>query len=157
MSRTPWYDSENPSTVARGAGWRTGVIIISVIAFFAVIGAVTFGVRVLTSDVRGQGEAEIMKNSGTNRVAAQERFETLYADIKAADSKLDQAAADKAANPGDRFHATNYTGLVSYCIDLIGQYNAEARKFSAKDFRSIDLPSVIDETASSTDCKETQQ
>lgn len=128
-----------------------GVVILTILAVIAVSAAI-FGARVLLSDPVGQGEAIIKKNSATNRIAAQERFETLYADIIAADQKLAPLKAAAQADPTDDFAATNFTGATLYCIGLRNDYNAEARKISATDFRAIDLPARIDEIDPATDC-----
>lgn len=152
MSRTPWYDSENPSTVARGATWRVVVWVLAIMLVVGLVGVAVWGFRVATSDVKGQGDATITKNSSTNRIAAQERFEDLYADIKATDAKIAPAKQVFKANP-TTVNQTNYTGLVNYCLDVVGDYNAEARKFTSADFRAIDLPAQISDMDESTDCK----
>jgi hypothetical protein len=153
--RDPWYESDNPTTVVRGASWRGGVWLACVLVAVAVIGAVWWGVTVATSGVKGAGDTTKQNNSVTNRVFAQQHFEDLYAEITADDQKLDQAAADKAAHPGDDFYATNYTGLVNQCIGARAQYNQDAAKVLQRDWLSSDLPRQIDPTDPKTDCKET--
>lgn len=154
---TKWYDSDNPSTVLRGGGWRLGVVVICVVLFFLAGGVLLWAFGVFTSDIKGQGDAEKTKNSATNRIAAQERFEDLYQDILASDRKLDPAYAAMKAAPDSQVKLTEYTGLVNYCIDVVADYNAEARKFTAEEFRSVDLPQVIDSLAIETDCKPTEE
>lgn len=152
---TKWYDSDNPTTVARGASWRLGIFIIAGVVFFGLIGIALWAFGVFSSDIKGQGDAIKTKNSSTNRIAAQERFEDLYQDILASDMKLDAAFANMTANPDSQVKSTEYTGLVNYCVDVRADYDAEARKYTAKDFRSIDLPAQIDKLDPATDCKET--
>lgn len=155
MSREPWYESDDPGRVARGAGWRFGVGILVVLLVIALISIGVWGFKVVTSDVKGQGDATVQKNSANNRIAAQARFEDLYADIKATDAKLD-AARDKAeANPKSQVAQTEFTGLQNYCLDVVADYNAEARKYLAEQFRAIDLPAQIDTQVPETDCKPT--
>lgn len=124
------------------------------IVVFAVLGGVIWAVKVAASGVKGAGDVRRQTNSGTNRIAAQEHFQALYGQIKAYDQQLDQAAADKAANPGDRFFTTNYSGLVKQCIDARNQYDADANKVTQAQWRDPDLPYQIDPTLPETDCKE---
>jgi hypothetical protein len=153
--RTPWYESENPSTVARGAGWRLFVIVACAIAAIGLLGAIGWGISVALSGPKGAGDVHRQNNDVTNRVFAQQHFEDLYAEITADDQKLDQAAADKAAHPTDDFARTNYTGLVNQCIATRAQYNADAAKVLQRDWLSTDLPRQIDPNDPKTDCKET--
>lgn len=151
--REPWYESENPTTVARGLSWRAAVWIVTVVAFVALIGIGSWAFRVATSDVKGRGDAVVQKNSAKNRIAAQARFEELYAEITSTDRKLLPAQERADADPKSTIARTEFTGLVNYCLDVVADYNAEARKYLAGDFRAMDLPAVIDGTAPETDCK----
>jgi hypothetical protein len=153
VARTPYYDSDNPSTVVRGASWRIGVWVIAVVAFFGLLGAGIWAFQVSTSDVKGKGDAVRTVNRGDNRLAQQAYFEQTWADIKAADAKLDQLAADKVAKVDGA--DIRYSGAVTYCIQLRGDYNAAARKQIAAKFKDASLPDQIDPTAPETDCKET--
>lgn len=155
MSRKPWYDSDNPTTVVRGLTWRGYVWIACAVVFIGAIGVGTWAFRVHTSDARGRGDAVSRKNSGDNRIAQQEAFEQLYADIKAADQRIDVMAEAKKAQPRDPISQTNYTGSVNYCIGLVADYNAKARSYTAEQWRAADLPAQIDTTDPATDCKET--
>ena len=153
--KEPWYDSDNPSRVVRGGMSRGLLVFIVLLIVGGLVGAAVWIIGVATSDINGRGEAIIQKNSANNRIAAQQTFEDLIADIKASDRKLDQAAADKKANPSDSTAATNYTGLVNHCQDTVGTYNADARHYTAAQFRASDLPAQIDPLDPTTDCKET--
>lgn len=155
MGREPWYESENPSRVARGASWRLGAWIVGAVVFFGLIGVGIWGFRVATSEVKGAGDKAIIVNDGKNQIASQELFEALYQQIQVYDRNLDQAAADKAEHPNDTFFATNYSGLVKTCNDAVGQYNADAKKVSRAKWMSEDLPYQIDQTNPLFDCKET--
>lgn len=125
------------------------------LVFMLIIGGLWWGFKVATSDIKGQGDAVRTKNSAVNRIAAQERFEVMYADVKASDQRLDVLAADKAADPADKVAARTYSGAVAYCITVRNEYNAEARKYTAEQFRASDLPASLDSLSSETDCKET--
>ena len=157
MARHPYYASDNPTAVVRGASWRTAVWIVCAVAFFSAVSIGIWAFQVGTSDVKGRGDATQKVNSGDNRLAQQAYFEQTYADIQAADRKLDQLAADKAAHVDGA--DVRYSGAVSYCIQLVADYDAAARKQVADRFRAVDLPARIDTTAAATDCapKETPQ
>jgi hypothetical protein len=127
---------------------------IAALVAVAVISIGFWAFRVATSDIAGQGNATIQKNSANNRIAAQERFEQLYQDIQAADARIVVAKATLDTKPKDKTFLTNYTGSVNFCLQLVADYNANSRKFTQEDFRSIDLPYQIDTLNSSTDCKE---
>jgi hypothetical protein len=135
-------------------GW---VIVVLVIALAAVTTAVLWGLRVATSDVKGQGDAEIIKNEARNRIRAQEGFEKLYADIQAADRNLTTTASALRAKPtGDLKLETELLGQKHYCAGLVADYNAKARSFTQQDFRAADLPQKIDQSTATedTDCEE---
>jgi hypothetical protein len=155
VAREPWYDSPNPTRVARGFSWRLAIWIVAAVVFFGLISMGIWTFKVSTSEVKGAGDATRRINGGDNRIAAQESFEALYAQIQAYDRNLDQAAKDKAEHPNDSFYATNYSGLVKTCNDAIGQYNADARKVSRAKWLTDDLPYEIDLSNPATDCKET--
>lgn len=152
--RDPWYDSDNPTTLVRGATWRFGIWLASIVVIIGLIGGGVWAFRVVTSEAKGAGDAALEINSGKNRIAAQETFEALYQQILAYDRNLDQAAKDKAEHPGNSFFATNYSGLVKTCNDAVGQYNADARKVSRAKWLTDDLPYEIDTNDTATDCKE---
>lgn len=149
---TKWYDSENPDRV----GFSIGLRVLLVVIVAALLGGGVWAFKVATSDIKGQGDAVRTKNSGTNRIAAQERFEELYAGIKAADERIDVMAAAKTAAPADPISSINYTGAINYCIQIRADYNAEARKYTAEQFRAADLPAQIDSTDPLFDCQETK-
>jgi len=150
----PWHESDNPSTVVRGATWRTFVWIAAVVVLIGVIGGGIWLFTVVTAPVTGAGNAFRQQQGANNRIAAQQRFEELIADINQSDAKLDQAAADLKANPTDQVTRANYTGLKNHCLDTVGLYNAEARKYTAAQFRASDLPERINPNDPETDCKE---
>jgi hypothetical protein len=155
MGREPWYESPNPSRVARGGSWRIGVWIICAVVFFALLGGAIWGIKVLVSGPKGAGDQEIITNDGRNRINAQEWFQSQYGQILTADRQLDDAAANLAKNPTGDFEKTNYTGLKNRCVDMVNAYNAEANKVTRGKWMSPDLPEHIDDSDPKTDCKET--
>jgi hypothetical protein len=132
----------------------TGIgITLGFIALIAGILWVSFGAKVASSGIIGQGDAIIQKNSAENWTKAQAEFEELYAGIEAADRNIVVAYEAYDRDPS-QFNETNYTGAQMTCQDLIGQYNSKARTFLAADFKAADLPDRIDQSLPATDCKE---
>jgi hypothetical protein len=121
------------------------------------VGALAFGiwvVRVQSSDVKGAGDAEIIKNEAKNRIRAQEGFEDKFAAIVTADKNLTLTAEALAKEPGNQKLSVELTGQKMVCNDAVGRYNADARKFSKEDFKAADLPDQIDPNDPATNCKE---
>jgi hypothetical protein len=129
-------------------------ISLAIFGVLAVLGIAVWGFKVATSDIKGSGDATRQINSADNRIGSQEHFHTLMADILKSDRALDIAAADKAAHPGDDFYATNYSGMVKHCIDVVEQYNADAQKVSKSKWLDPNLPQIINPNDPTTDCKE---
>lgn len=155
MAKQPWYDSDNPSTVVRGGGWRLGVVVIVVMVFFGLIGIALWAFGVFTSDIKGKGDAIKTKNSAPNRIGAQEAFRDRYEDILAADKRIDTLAQGLKLSPDSQVAQTNYLGAVTYCQQAVAAYNADTQKYTRKDFLDADLPQRIDDLDPATDCKET--
>jgi len=153
MDSKPWYRSDDPSTVVRGATWRGLVWVLAVSAVVAVVSVAAWGFGVATSDVKGRGDAERTVNDADNRLAQQAYFEQTYADVRAADRKLTALAQDAAAHPSDAEARTRLVGAENYCQGLVGDYEAAARKQSAARFRAADLPAQIDQEDAATDCR----
>lgn len=120
----------------------------------AVIGIIWWALSVTFSGVKGQGDAQIQKNSATNWTKAQAEFERTYASIKSQDKNITIAWKELQADPEDQVKQTNYSGLVRNCNDTVASYNSKAREFLSQDFRASDLPSEIDSSDPTTDCKE---
>jgi hypothetical protein len=151
QDRQPWHESDNPSTVVRGATWRGGLWLLAVVVIALVIGGIVWGINTLVAEPKGRGDAYRNKESGVHRVFAQEAFEKRYADIEATRAKIRTAlqvpAADRTGEQEIRLE-----GLRSYCATVTGDYNAAARSYSQQDFRAADLPARLDAT---TDCEPT--
>lgn len=147
---------EKPVRTAISGTVRTGVVVAVVVAVVLAIGAGVWMLQVATSDVKGTGDAEIIKNDARNRIRAQEGFEAKFAAIVAADKNLNITAEALKAKPGDPKLSIELSGQKMICNDLVAQYNAAARKFTQAEFRDADLPLEInDNTANAaTDCKE---
>lgn len=132
-----------------GLGW-----VLVVVLFVTIISVGGWGLTVLLSGPKGRGDAIIEKNSANNWVKAQKEFNDRYQDILATDLKIDAAKDALKGHANDTVLQTNYNGLVNYCLSAVGEYNSLARSYLAADFRDADLPSQIDPTNSTTDCKE---
>lgn len=152
-NRDPWYESNDPDRVARGAGLRLGGWIIVALIFFALIGIGVWGFKVATSDVKGRGDSVQIKNSAPNRIRAQQEFNRRYQDIKATDAKVSAFEVVVKADPKNRTAQENLTGTIAYCLSAVGEYNSLAREYTSETFRDIDLPSEIDPLDPATDCK----
>lgn len=126
---------------------------LSAIVLLVLVGWGAWAVSVAVSPVKGAGDAVKMREDAANRTAAQERFEELYAGVQSADEKTELAAAQLKNNPKDLTLQQTFSGVQSNCVTLANQYNAESRKFLAKDFKSFDLPLQIDRTDPAFDCK----
>lgn len=132
------------------------VWVLVIIVVVALVGIAGWAFKVATSDVKGRGDAQVIKNSAVNRIGQQEGFEDRYAEVKSADEKIDVLAEAAKKDPKDIIASTNLTGAKSYCIQVSAEYNAQARKFTAAQFRAEDLPYEIDKANPATDCKETE-
>ena len=148
-------------------------IIIAVLLAVVIIAPVSiWGIRVTTSDTRGAGNVEIERNSAENRVRAQAYFEQSYQDISKFDLQIGDAqkayndfvtnnpkpsAEDLVAAQiyGQQLNSrqVTLTGLQQQCQNTVANYDAEARKTLAAEWRSNELPYQIDDSSPETDCK----
>lgn len=154
MPRTKWYEDESPTRVVRGATWRAFVWVLCIVAAVTVLSLGVWAFKVATSDVKGRGDANLIKNNATNRVQVQGEFNQRYQDILAADRRITVAYTALQADKTDQVLQTRYSGAVSYCLGAVGEYNAAARTYTKQDFRDADLPAQIDNTDPATDCRE---
>lgn len=140
-NREHWMDSDNPTRVA----WGFGRWFLVTLAVLAVIGGVTWGVKVVTSPVQGRGEAYRQQQSAPNRIFAQQYFHDTYGQVQATATKI--ALAEKVKTPTDE-QTIRLEGLRSYCADLVTQYNAKSDSYLTQDFKDADLPARL----TATDC-----
>lgn len=127
-----------------------------ILAIVGVVAVIVVGVwvfNVATSDVRGQGDAERTKNAAPNRIAQQEGFHDRFQGILRLDRQINDAKIAWDVDPDDLTLRTNYNGLVSNCQTAVGEYNAQANKFTAEEFRDAELPAEINMNDPLTDCK----
>lgn len=153
MRREDWREIDS---VSRSAGWRIFVWTVVFVVAALVIGGGVWAFKVVTSDVKGRGDAEIITNDGRNRINSQEWFEGQYRLVISTDLRLDGLASDLKANvgkPDEMFYRTNLTGTQNMCIQFREMYNAEARKMSRGQWRSPDLPYELTDADPQTDCQ----
>ena len=155
--------------------WTPRRVKLMICAFVAVviIGPVTiWGFRIATSDAKGKGNVEIERNSAENRIRSQAYFEQSFEDVQKFDTQIGDAqrAYDNfvADNPkpsaedlvaaqiyGQQLNSrqVTLTGLQQQCQNTVANYDAEARKTLAAEWRSPGLPYKIDYSSPETDCK----
>lgn len=144
-----------PTRVAAKWTVRAWLITSLAIALAIVTGVIIWGLRVGASDVKGRGDAEIIKNDARNRIRAQEGFEKLFANIQTADRNLTTTAELLKSKPnGDLKLETELLGQKHHCAGLVAEYDAKARSFTQEDFRAADLPGKISSADPTTDCEE---
>jgi hypothetical protein len=141
------------SIKALSMGW---IVALFVIALVLITSVLLWVFSVSTSDIKGQGDAQRIKNSAPNRIKAQELFETRYQEILAADRNIDVTSAALVGTPGDAKLQTELIGQKQYCINIVGKYNADSRKFTMEDFRDTGLPYQINNNDPDTNCKESR-
>lgn len=149
MTRTPYYESDNPNTVLRGGTWRGGLWVLAVVVIAMVIGGIILAINTLTASPRGKAEAYQQKESANNRIFAQQYFEQTSQDIQSTQVKITRAA--KATNPTERDRIV-LGGLQQYCSSMVAEYNAKSRSYTAQQFKAADLPATYDPA---TDCEPT--
>lgn len=134
----------NERREVRSAGWYILRWGIAVLVVGLLVGGGLWALKVATSEVRGQGEGVVQRNSAKNWVDAQARFEENYAEYESTLVRIDTAYAAWQTNTADKTLHQTYLGTVGYCTNLVADYNADARNFLREDFRASDLPASLD-------------
>ena len=122
----------------------TARVWITILIIAGIVGAAIWGITVLTSGVKGQGDGIIENNSSENWIKQQAKFEELHAEYESTLVRIDQFKGIADANPNDAIAQTNYNGQISHCTDVVADYNAATRSFLSEDWKSIDLPATLD-------------
>lgn len=165
------FNQKWESEVDRWDPRRVKIAIAVLIAVVLVAPIAIWGIQVATSDTRGAGNVEIERNSAENRVRAQAYFEQSFQDIKKFDVQIvdaqkaydDFVTNNPKPSADDLVAAQIYgqqlnsrqvtmTGLQQQCQNTVANYDAEARKTLAAEWRSNELPYQIDGSPE-TDCK----
>lgn len=142
MSNEEWKEAKRD--INRGGLFGLGWLL-TIIVLVALLGIAGWGFKVLTSDIKGQGDATITKNSGANRIVQDARFQQLNESYQGSLAKIKIAQAAVEASPNDKTATTNLAGTQNYCVDVVNQYNALAKSFIAEDFLGTNLPSKLDQ------------
>lgn len=124
-------------------GVAATVVVVGVAVLIVLIALGGWAFKVAFSDTKGKGDATVIKNSAENRIAKQEEFEDLYAEYEATLAKITTLSEAAEADP-TQFNKTNLTGAKTYCASVVADYNALSRKYTASQFRAIDLPASLD-------------
>jgi hypothetical protein len=142
-----------------GGGFGT---ILAVILGFMAVGAVIWGISVATSDIRGQGDAQMQINSGTNRIDQYTHFWTLDKDIRSqsqnvatAKQQLDDFNKAMPISKDEPFNISeqrtslqnNYNGPLQLCRANVAQYNNDSKAYTSAKFKDSQLPWGYDPTA----------
>lgn len=138
--------------VAKGIGGGT-VVLIVILVIGALISGGVWLYGVATSGIKGQGDAVKINNSAENWTSKQAFFHEKYEAVKVADQKIGMYSKTAAANPSDRTAATNLEGMTSQCLNYVAEYNAESSKVLSRDWKDPELPTTINTSNPSTDCK----
>lgn len=146
-------DMKDLEYATRAGFWYTYKWWVAAVVAVFTIGALIWGLTVITAGPKGAGDAHKTNQSGSNRIAKQEMFEQLYADIQASDANL-TVLHDAMVDDPSYVNKTNYNAGRLQCTNLVHNYDAEARKYTAKDWRDNKLPSAINQTDPKFDCKE---
>lgn len=136
-----WRDIRRDAN--RGVRFVSGWVIASIL-IAALLGAGGWGLSVLLSGPKGQGDGIIQRNSADNWLDAQARFEENYAEYESTLVRIDSAYAAWQSDTADKTLHQTYLGTVGYCTNLVADYNADARNFLREDFRASDLPASLD-------------
>ena len=155
MARKPFYESDSEARWWAAGFGRVLLYVILVGVLCAIVAGGVGAWNYFTASTKGKIEQTQQINTGQNRTAAQEHFETLYGDIKTQTANIQVAQqALESASPDDKSRRqTELIGLQQTCNAAVNTYNADARKVSKEEFRTADLPEQIDPFDESTDCK----
>lgn len=133
-----WY-------VARSATfWFFGCLLLLFIS-----GAAIFGVKWVTADARGAGDArEQIKANGSFRIAAYNEFFDLCSSVQAQEDRI-RIFSDDPSPEGQ----INLRAVEAKRADLIREYNSKAsREYTEGQFRDSDLPFQLSVNNKETQC-----
>lgn len=150
------------SSRVRAAG-SDATVLVAVVMFVLLILVGLWGLGVLTSPVRGAGDAYAQKNSAGNWVYAQKQFQS---EAKTFDTRKVQITdanralvawragphpADGMAVYTDAEHGRNLettlTGLTTGCQNIAAEYNTDSHAYLSRQFKDADLPERLDPNA----------
>jgi hypothetical protein len=162
MGRNSWEKGFDKRPV------RTGLrLTLAVVGCVLLVAAIVWGVTVVVSGIKGQGDSVIKKNSADNFISAQATFErdnetykTFLAQIKDAKQQLDAFKQEHGTAPNGTPYdptldqennlQTALTGLKQQCQNTVTDYNTKSRSYLSEDFKDNGLPESLDPTLCST-------
>lgn len=137
--------------VKEGAKVLVGSLVF--LGIVAVIGAVIWGFGVLTAPIKGKGDAAKINYSAENWTQKQAMFQHSYNGIIGFDKEITRYKEAIASGDDDRMNKELLNGVTAACNAEVTKYNAESNVYLSQDWKSINLPSQIDNTDPLTDCK----
>lgn len=116
--------------------------IVAAFILAAVIAGAWWGISTALAPATGKAGAFRQQQSSQNRIFAQQTFEQESADYDGYLAKEKTYTGTLTAT-----QQTELEGLRQVCITTAQNYNADARKYLLRDFRSFDLPLTLDASA----------
>ena len=117
---------------------KATLIVIGSIVLLILLSWAGLAYRTATSGIVGKANAHIKKNNYTNIIAKREIFEDMNQEVVSASQRVQLYKTSK--------DITTKTGVTSYCMTVVAQYNSESRKYTSREFKAIDLPPSYDAT-----------
>jgi hypothetical protein len=156
-----WERNLERRPMSTGGFWA-----LCVVAIVLIIVSFVWALHVLTSPVRGAGDAYAEKNGAGNFIAQQHYFFATHEDYKATIQKITDArntvkTEQTAQRPADGLAAyeaqrqltadqATVQQLTQHCQDDAAGYNTAAQAYLSEDFRGAGLPYRLDPAVCST-------
>jgi hypothetical protein len=125
------------SAKATGGALVWGIVILIIIA---ILGGLIWGFNVMTSGVKGQGDAVRINNSAENWTEKQRKFEKLNEAVISNKELVALHKENLASDPDNLTLKQTLAGVRSGCVKSVSAYNAESRMVLSQDWKSPDLP-----------------
>lgn len=123
--------------------------VIGLLLLFGAIAIALWAFGVFTAPIRGQAGAFKQQQSATNRVQQQAKFEQIAADYDGYLVQIQnaQVALKSASSETRAQRETELIGLRQICVTAAQDFNAESRKYLAREWKSAGLPERLDPLA----------
>lgn len=120
---------------------------VAAVVAIVLIGWAIWGIGVVVSGPKGQGDAVKINNSAANWTEKQQKFEKLNASVNTNKQLVELHKKRAEGQPVESIAAQTLAGVQSECIASVEAYNAESRKVLSQDWKSPDLPQTLTTTA----------
>lgn len=113
---------------------------------FIAVPIAVWAFRVETADIKGRGDAEMTIQAAPYRMTKYNYFFDLCVSVQNAEASIDTLTSqlNNTTDEGQRFIVRqNLNGALAARANGINMYNAEARKYTAEEFRDSDLPEQL--------------